>query len=238
MRDDEATSNVSTDGEVDVCVVEDSALSWEGSEPMADDAFVPDLNGFYTYADYLRMKLKGRWELIRGVLIKMSAPRDPHQAAVQALAGDLRTLLKREKCTARVAPYDVRLFADVEGRDTTVVQPDVCVICDRAKITSRGCYGAPDLVIEVLSPSTAKKDRVVKTPLYDQAGVREYWIVDLELKRIEQRVLPDGGRIYPLPTLYHRGDEVVSAVVPSFRVSVSELMDEANEFANVEAPGE
>ena len=205
---------------------------------MADDAFVPDLDAFYTYADYLRMKLKGRWELIRGVLIKMPAPRDPHQAAVQALGSDLRTFLKRHPCTSRVSPYDVRLFAAVEGRDTTVVQPDVCVICDRAKITSKGCYGPPDMVIEVLSPSTRKKDRVVKTPLYDQAGVREYWIVDLELERIEQRVLPEGGRIYPLPTLFTRGGEVESAVVPGFRVSVSELMDEANEFADVEAPGE
>ena len=238
MREDEALPNVPTDGEVEFSVAEDPSLSWEGSEVVTDDSFVPDLNAFYTYADYQRMKLKGRWELIRGVLIKMSAPRDPHQAAVQALAGDLRTLLKRQPCTARVAPYDVRLFADVEGRDTTVVQPDVSVICDRTKITSRGCYGAPDMVIEVLSPSTAKKDRVVKTPLYDQAGVREYWIVDLTLQRIEQRVLPESGRIYPLPTLYYRGEEVASAVAPSFRVSVSELMDEANEFADVEAPGE
>ena len=201
-----------------------------------EDTFVPDLSGFYTYADYLRMELKGRWELIKGYLREMSAPRDPHQVAVHAIGGELRTYLKRRPCTSRIAPYDVRLFPKGDETDGTVVQPDVCVICDRSKITRRGCVGSPDLCIEVLSKWTERHDRTTKTTLYEQAGVREYWIVDLKIERIEQRVIEADG-FYPLPTLYLRGQEIESEVVPGFRVSVTELMEEANEFADVDTPG-
>ena len=197
-----------------------------------DGGLVPDLDAFYTYADYLRMQLVGRWELIKGYLREMSAPRDPHQRAVQAFGGDLRTFLKAHPCTSRVAPYDVRLFGNHPAHDSTVVQPDVCVICDRGKITARGCVGAPDFIIEVLSPSTSQHDRLTKTVLYEQAGVREYWIVDLRLERIEQRVLAEDARYSP-PTLSGRGASAASHVIAGFSVSVAELMDEANEFADV-----
>lgn len=208
---------------------EDSAIDWYTPESAEDDdSFVPDLDAFYTYADYLRMELKGRWELIKGFLRKMSAPRDAHQGAVSILHGTLFPLLRRRECVLRMAPYDVRLFVDDDERDTTVLQPDVCVICDRSKITVRGCKGAPDFCIEVLSPSTESHDRYTKTALYEQAGVREYWIVDLKRERIEQRVLREDG-MYPLPTLYRGGDTAESAVVAGFRVSVDELMDEAKE---------
>lgn len=208
---------------------EDTALERYTSEQVEyDDSFVPDLDAFYTYADYLRMELKGRWELVKGFLRKMSAPRDAHQGAVSILHGTLFPLLRRGECVLRMAPYDVRLFVDIADRDTTVLQPDICVICDRSKITVRGCKGAPDLCIEVLSPSTESHDRYTKTALYEQASVREYWIVDLKRERLEQRVLQDDG-MYPLPTLYRRGDTAESAVVAGFRVSVEELMDEAKE---------
>ena len=209
---------------------DDSALTFGAASGHAiAESFVPDLSGFYTYLDYLRMKLEGRWELIKGYLREMSAPRDAHQAAVGLLYATLFNLRGTHRCQVRVAPYGVRLFPDPDSGDTTVVQPDVCVICDRTKIKSAGCYGAPDLIIEVLSPSTHQHDRLTKTTLYEQAGVREYWIVDLKRERIERRVLQADGH-YLLPTLYLRGTVAESTVVAGFRVSVSEFMDEANEF--------
>ncbi len=209
---------------------DDSALTLgAATSPLAADSFVPDLSGFYTYLDYLRMELEGRWELIKGFLREMAAPRDAHQAAVGLLYGTLFNLRSTHGCQVRVSPYGVRLFPDPDSGDTTVVQPDVCVICDRSKIKSAGCYGPPDLVIEVLSPSTQQHDRLTKTTLYEQAGVQEYWIVDLKRERIEQRVMQAGGQ-YALPTLYPRGATAESTAVAGFRVSVAEFMDEANEF--------
>ena len=208
---------------------EDSALEWHSPESDEyDQTFVPDLDAFYTYADYLRMELKGRWELIKGFLRKMSAPQDPHQGATGKLFANLYVHLKGRPCVVRVAPYDVRPFGASDDADATVVQPDVCVICNKNKLTVKGCVGAPDLCIEVLSPSTGSHDRLTKTAIYEQAGVREYWIVDLKRERIDQRALRADG-MYPLPTLYRRGDTVESAVVTGFRVSVNELMDEAKE---------
>lgn len=143
-----------------------------------------DPNGTYTYADYLTWQFGELVELVRGKLMRrMSpAPTDRHQAAVGEFHLLIGNYLRRKRCKVRIAPYDVRLTTKganaADESITTVVQPDLCVICDVAKIDLRGCLGAPDWIIEVLSPGTAAYDWKNKFDLYEETGVGEYWIVD------------------------------------------------------------
>lgn len=130
----------------------------------------------YTYADYLRFPEDERWEIINGVAYNMSpAPSDDHQRFSIELSTQVHSQLRGKPCQAREAPYDVR-FEDSEGTDK-VVQPDVLVVCDRSKITPAGIVGAPDWIVEILSPSTAGKDHIIKRSLYEKHGVREFWLV-------------------------------------------------------------
>ena len=117
-----------------------------------------------------------RAELIDGTLFEMEAPNGKHQSVIVAIAFILESFVRRHKgpCHVEVSPRDVRLDRD----DKTVVQPDVMVVCDRSKITQKCISGAPDLVIEILSPSTIGRDLTLKAAKYQMAGVREYWIVD------------------------------------------------------------
>lgn len=152
---------------------------------------LPQQNERYTYADYCTWNDSERWELIEGVRYAMSpAPAPVHQAISRELNRQIANFLEGKPCQVYQAPFDVRLNAD--GEDDTVVQPDLLVICDRSKIDDRGCKGAPDLAIEILSPSTARRDRMVKLQQYQQAGVREYWIVDPDTKIVQVCILKDG----------------------------------------------
>lgn len=136
--------------------------------------------GRYTYGDYRRWNDEARWELIDGEAYLMApAPTRSHQQVVVELLYQIRSFLDDKPCEVYVAPFDVRLpradEADDEIRD--VVQPDLVVVCDPARLDEAGCRGGPDWVIEVLSPSTAGRDHIQKRVLYQRAGVREYWLV-------------------------------------------------------------
>ena len=132
------------------------------------------------YADYMTWD-EGRWELIDGEVWDMTpAPSRSHQAVSGALFNALYEFFKGDDCKVYAAPFDVRLPESDNAEDyavTTVVQPDISVICDPEKLDDRGCIGAPDLIIEILSPSTAAKDLKVKRALYEKHGVKEYWLV-------------------------------------------------------------
>lgn len=133
------------------------------------------------YAEYLAWDDEDRWELIQGIPYNMTpAPSAEHQNVISNLHGEFYHYLKGKACKSFVAPFDVRLFAEDKTDEEIInyVQPDISIICDKNKIDNRGCVGAPDLVVEVLSPSTAKKDRSEKLRLYIAAGVKEYWIID------------------------------------------------------------
>ena len=134
---------------------------------------------FFTYADYCTWPNEERWELIDGEAYAMAAPGLAHQTAVGEMFRQIANHLVGKPCRPFVAPFDVRLLHGKETDDdvTTVVQPDISVICDPAKLDERGCRGAPDWVIEVLSPSTAAKDQIQKLAAYERAGVREVWLV-------------------------------------------------------------
>ena len=135
----------------------------------------------YSYADYISWDDQERWELINGEVWAMSpAPSRLHQAVSARICYALFDHFKDKNCEVYAAPFDVRLPDREDADDTeiiTVVQPDISVICDRKKLDDRGCIGAPDLVIEILSPSTAAKDLKVKRVLYEQHSVKEYWLL-------------------------------------------------------------
>ena len=155
---------------------------------------LPQRNLRYTYSDYCSWDDGERWELIDGVPYAMSpSPMRKHQGVSMALSSQLYNFLKEKPCKVYHAPFDVRLNADAE--DDTVCQPDIVVVCDKSKLDEKGCKGAPDLVIEILSPSSLRMDRLIKLTKYRQAGVREYWIVDPDNRGVEAYVL-DGERYY------------------------------------------
>lgn len=132
-----------------------------------------------TYGDYLTWPDTERWELIDGEAYAMTpAPTTDHQTVLVNFCVPIGSFVKGHKCRLFVAPYDVLLpIGNEADKDVkTVVQPDVIVVCDPEKITRRGCRGAPDWVIEILSPSTASRDQILKRRRYEKAGVKEYWI--------------------------------------------------------------
>ncbi len=134
----------------------------------------------YTYADYLTWSDDERWELIDGVAYTMTpAPSRIHQAISIELSAQVAAALRGQPCKVYAAPFDVRLPAANEADElvTTVVQPDLAVICDPGKLDDSGCRGAPDWIVEILSPSTASHDQIEKVKLYAQHGVKEYWTI-------------------------------------------------------------
>lgn len=160
-----------------------------------------DLNRKYSYADYLTWKFQDFVEIIRGKIYKMSpAPLRYHQQISVRITSDIDHYLRRKSCKVYSAPFDVRIpMNGEEGEDAiyTVVQPDICVVCDPKKLDDRGCLGAPDMIVEIISPSTAKKDLNEKLDLYESSGVREYWIVFPKERFIMVHLLNDKG-IYEL----------------------------------------
>jgi Uma2 family endonuclease len=139
-----------------------------------------DLNKSYTYADYLTWQFDGLVELIKGKIYTMSpSPASRHQRISGNLQHFISNFLWKKECRLYDAPFDVRFAKTVDEETiTTVTQPDLCVICDISKIDERGCLGSPDFIIEILSQSTKHKDIHEKFDIYEEYGVREYWIVD------------------------------------------------------------
>ena len=136
----------------------------------------------YSYADYLTWTDDKMLEIINGIVYLFSAPFRNHAHSTANFFGNAWSFINRRKgkCKIYTAPFDVRLPIDGETADNkiyNVVQPDICVICDLSKLDERGCIGAPDLVVEVISPSTSKRDLDQKFSLYEKAGVNEYWVV-------------------------------------------------------------
>jgi Uma2 family endonuclease len=179
----------------------------------------------FTYADYRSWELEEgeRYELIGGKAYAMAAPNDFHQAILVELVVQMGTYLRGKPCKVRAAPYDVRLFYEEDKSDDTVVQPDISVICDEKKRGNEGCRGAPDLVVEILSPSNTGVEFIRKFNLYMKAGVREYWIVDPESKTAQAFVLRDGAYV---GRVYDSGSSLSSAVIEGLSVDLSGVFAE------------
>lgn len=157
----------------------------------------------FTYGDYLEWPDDERWELIDGVPYNMTpAPSRRHQQMSGELVRQIGNFLRDHNCEGYAAPFDVRLpEADELDEDVTnVVQPDIVVVCDVDKLDDRGCRGAPDFIIEIVSPSTAAKDQIEKPALYERSGVKEYWVVHPTDNLVTIRLLQQDGR-YGVPVI-------------------------------------
>ena len=181
----------------------------------------------YTLADLLSMPNDApRYELIDGELRTMPSPSDFHQAVLDELATQFRVYLRGKYCLGRQAPYGVSLFVSPDDSPTETkltVLPDYSVICDRSKITEHGCMGAPDLVVEVVSPNTAGYDKSEKMDLYEAAGVREYWLLDPAKKRLTVWLLEDG--VFKNCTVYIGPVKVPVSVLDNLEIDLDLVFD-------------
>ena len=184
----------------------------------------------YTYADYLSWMDEQRRELIHGVAYKlMSAPSRLHAQISSELLAIFKWFVKKRKgkCKVYHAPFDVRLPKNGETANEqidTVVQPDICVICDESKLDDAGCIGAPDLIVEVQSPSTAKHDLREKFDLYEQSGVKEYWIVYPNDKGLTVYILQETGK-YDNGTTYELSGKVPVGIFEGLEIDLKELFE-------------
>ena len=188
-----------------------------------------DLTGSYNYADYLTWRLSNAVELIKGKIQLMSpAPNVKHQRLSIYLGSQLFFYFENKACQVFDAPFDVRLYDRTKSlltdKDiTTVVQPDICVICDKEKLDEQGCNGAPDWIIEILSKSTAKKDIKDKHALYAESGVTEYWLIYPYEEVIHQFVLNDQTQQYHLHNSYAGDDVAVPYLFPDLTIDLTAL---------------
>ncbi len=191
---------------------------------MITDISQLDPNGRYTYADYLKWQFDQSVELIKGRLYDRSpAPRARHQRIVVQLIRNLANHFNEQVCEVYTAPFDVRLpNLDYEpgfnNKVHTVVQPDICVICDPAKIDEYGCVGPPDWIIEITSPSTHKKDFNEKFDLYEAAGVREYWIAVPKSQELYVYVLENDR--YTQRDVYEQGAKATPSLFPDLTLDL------------------
>ncbi|NQT60054.1 MAG: Uma2 family endonuclease [Bacteroidetes bacterium] len=193
----------------------------------------------FTYVEYSTWPDDERWELIDGTAYNMSpAPSTSHQRVSRILFSQICNFVENSSCEPFAAPFDVYLpeFPDQDFNEIdTIVQPDLIIICDSSKIIQKGCLGAPDMVVEILSPSTAKKDMNEKFQLYEKHGVKEYWVVDpgnayirvfhLQSEGIEAGMYDEGILIPPVDWR-KESTFAESSVLDGFRVDTTELFKE------------
>jgi Uma2 family endonuclease len=166
-----------------------------------------------------------RVELIKGFVIKMSpAPSSRNQGISHNLNGCFYINFHKKPCRVFVAPFDVRLPIKSDMKETTVVQPDLCVICHESKIDKRGCNGSPDLVVEIISPGNSKHDIHTKFNLYQEAAVKEYWIIVPEERTIFIYTLSNGKYVGLKPLV--EGEDIVSPLFPELVISVEDVFTE------------
>ncbi len=180
----------------------------------------------YTYKDYLQFTFDESVEIIKGRLFRMSpAPSSSHQWISGNLFGKIYNHFSGKTCRFFAAPFDVILpVADKDFMDSDrVVQPDLVVICDRNKIRERGCFGAPDWIIEIISSHTTKKDFQIKFDLYEEAGVREYWIVEPRNQTVEVFTLEDDR--YRRVKTYVSDDDISPQLFPELIIPLSDIFD-------------
>jgi len=185
----------------------------------------------YTYSDYLRYTEDDRFELIAGEVYDMSpAPSRRHQEVSGELFKQIAVFLTGKPCRVYSAPFDVRLSeADEADEETsTVVQPDIAVICDHKKLDDKGCKGAPDFIAEIISPYSASKDNITKAALYEKHGVREYWIVHPIDNILVIRRLGEHGK-YSSADFYEGKGTLALAVLPDLEIDLDALFADTPE---------
>jgi Uma2 family endonuclease len=186
-----------------------------------------DRNKTYTSADYYKWDFPERVELINGKIYEMLAAPSPYH---QEIAGDLydpiKNYLRDKPCKVYFAPIDV--YLTINSKNDTVLQPDICVVCDLSKITKKGCMGAPDIVAEILSPGNSVKEMKIKYDAYEMAGVKEYWvIVPANLLFISYTLVNGKFEQQPVKTV---GDIITSTVLHGFSLDLKELFKNSQSY--------
>ncbi|CQR74379.1 hypothetical protein SOV_25020 [Sporomusa ovata DSM 2662] len=184
----------------------------------------------YTYADYLNWPEDERWEIINGVAYAMSPPSTEHQRIAGRLFVEFTIYLRGKPCEAFIAPFGVTFDKNTKDeKNTHAVEPDIAVICDKSKITQKGCKGAPDLIIEVLSRSTASHDVLRKRRLYEQNGVFEYWIVDSSNQIITRFYMNEQLSKYREPEYFVRDNIITPIIFPEFEIKLEDIFPNTEE---------
>lgn len=188
---------------------------------------IPESNKKYTYADYLTWPEGEHWEIINGTAYMQSAPSWQHQSISRELMLQFGEYLRDKTCQVFASPFDLRLPEKNEkDEDTTfVVQPDLTIICDREGLKGTGYYGTPSLIIEITFPSTGKIDRLYKFNKYEKANIKEYWIVEPELKIVSVFVLQDNLR-YGRPEVYDEEAMIPVSIFPDLAIDLRRVFDE------------
>jgi Uma2 family endonuclease len=181
-----------------------------------------DLTKTYSYADYLLWQFQDRVELIKGFILKMSpAPSMVHQRISNNLSFELNKYFRLKPCDVFQAPFDVRLPIPTSKNDSTVIQPDLCIICDENKLDARGCSGTPDLMVEIISPNNSKHDVHTKFNLYQEAGVKEYWIIEPNDKIVFIYTLINDVFIGLKPQV--EGEKINSPLFPELEIDIEDV---------------
>ena len=164
-------------------------------------------NKKYTYAEYLTWPEGEKWEIIDGTPFMQAAPTWQHQSISGELFRQISNYLLHKSCQVFASPFDLRLpGTDIQDEDNIdVYQPDLLIVCDKSNLKGTGYYGVPSLVIEIVSPSTARNDKLLKFNMYEKTGVKEYWIVEPDTRLISVFTLQDNNR-YGRPELYTEND--------------------------------
>lgn len=178
----------------------------------------------YTYADYVTWKDDIRYEIIDGIAYAMASPSQEHQRISGKLYLQLGNFLRGKNCEVFHAPLDVRL--NVNSFDDIVVQPDIFVVCDESRRNGKSVKGAPDLIIEILSPYNVRHDTFVKFRQYQKAGVKEYWIVDPIRRTIEAYILKNGK--YGVGSVYRNDDTVPVHILEGCQINLTEVFYDDN----------
>jgi len=180
----------------------------------------------YTYDDYLKFDFDYYVELIRGKIFKMSpSPNTRHQRTLREFTGKFYNHFKGKPCQVFFAPFDVILpVTNRKGKPNTVVEPDLCVICDPSIIQERGCFGVPDFLIEIISPHTTRKDIKIKFDLYQEVKVREYWVVYPDEKSIEMYILANDK--FELKEVFIKSGNISPHIFPEFSFEVAEIFED------------
>jgi Uma2 family endonuclease len=175
-------------------------------------------NQYYTYADVLTWDEGERYELFDGEAFLMAPPNRIHQKILGELFVRLHAFSKEKVCEVYPAPFGVRLFPREDNSDDTFFEPDITVVCNPARLDDQGCRGAPDMVVQILSPSTARHDFLYKFNAYRRAGVREYWIVNPDEKILQVYILD--GDAYKVSG-YGAGDTVPVTILPGCHIDLA-----------------
>lgn len=187
---------------------------------------LPKKKDAYTFADYLAWDGEGRIEIMDGQLIMMAPPSRIHQEISGALFAQLYNFLDGKKCRVYAAPFAVRLFEESDSTPEdiqTVFEPDISVVCEMDKLDEHGCIGAPDMIVEILSPSTLKHDLFFKMQRYRQAGVKEYWVVSPNEKTVTVYTLEDDYRV---TAVYNQEDIAKVRVLSGCFIELSRVFTE------------